>query len=411
MTNSTIPAVGSTELIKANDNKGLEKAKPPADEHPVAGDGTVKGKLELDRVDFVRNARNRVKLFTRSRWVKRGTGHVACVQSRNQPDEWWIVVRSESNEKNILESRILTDTIYDKQYKNCIVWSEPDDFWLKFLENAGRTEILNKISHIQLEGKLRNSEAERRQTSESNRQLTADLNTLQDKNRITLDRNRELEQELSNSQAKIQDLEAKLDQTDVAQVIAVLKENVGKLENGEILRLQTEVEKLSNENKMKNQELIDIQKKLAESEKRIADLNKEKEDMSQELKNENSAIRKKLDESEKRIADMNKENAEMQEKKMAEELKSWEHLRQLLGGATEYSEGIRKQKEQSLQQQSFPRLDPIVPPAASKQQSKEEVVAEIGPDGDSAKGLCVDTQKNLKEAGAKNAINVASGSI
>ncbi|KAI1702714.1 serine/threonine-protein phosphatase 4 regulatory subunit 3B [Ditylenchus destructor] len=395
MTNSTSSAVGSSELIKANNDKGLEKAKPSAEEHPVAEDEAVKGKPALDRIDFVRDARNQVSLYElndQGQWLIRGTGHVVCVQPQNQPDEWWIVVRHVSNEQNVLESRILQNTIYQKQNENCIIWSEPDvgKLGLSFQEKAGRTEIWDKIYQIQLEGKIRKSlEAQLRQTSEnnrqlieSNRQLTADHNTLQQqltvqlnilnaKNREILKRNCELEQELSNSQAKIRDLEAKFDQTDVGIMIAVLKENFGKLENG--------VAKLSSENETKNAE--------------------------------NSQIRNKLVESEKRIADMDKKNAEM-----AEKLKSWDYMDQQLIRITEYAEGMRKMMpeskvEQSLQQQSPPRLDPIVPQAASKQQSQEEEVTELGPDGDSAKESLIDPQMILEEADAKNAENVASGSI
>ncbi|KAI1702710.1 serine/threonine-protein phosphatase 4 regulatory subunit 3 [Ditylenchus destructor] len=389
MTNSTNAAVGNSESAVANGNKAAEKAKPLADEHPVVEDETVKGKPVFDRIDFVRNAYSRATLFVANegQWQIRGAGQVVCVQPQNQPDEWWIVVRLMYSKENVLESRILTDTIYQKQHEIYIVWSEPDaKLALNFTvqEKAGCTKIWDKICQIQLEGKIRNSlEAQLRQTSESNRELTVQLNILNAKNREILKRNCELEQELSNSQAKTRDLEAKFDQTDV--VIAVMKEKVDKLENGEILRLQKENAKL---------------------EKQVAKLSNENEMKSQE----NSEIRKKLVELEKRIADMDKKNAEM-----AEKLKSWDYVDQQLVRITEFAEGIRKKMpeskvEQSLQQQSPPRLDPIVPSAASKQQSQEEEeVTELGPDGDSAKGSRIDTQKNLEEADAKNAENVGLG--
>ncbi|KAI1692462.1 hypothetical protein Ddc_23607 [Ditylenchus destructor] len=144
-----------------------------------------------------------------------------------------------------------------------------------------------------------------------------------------------------------------------------MKEKVDKLENGEISRLQKENAKLSNENEIKNQENCKIRKKLVESEKQIADMNKEKEEM-------------------------------------AEELKSWEHLRQLLGGATEYVDGIRKRKaEQGL----------ALPPARMLEDPEEdEIRTELGSDGNSAKRARIDTQKNLEGAGAKKSANVASGS-
>ncbi|KAI1719250.1 component of IIS longevity pathway SMK-1 domain-containing protein [Ditylenchus destructor] len=154
MKNNTSPVVCSSESAEANDDKAPEEAKPPADEHPVAEDEAAKGKPGLDRIDFVRDAHNRVKLYVlcdQRVWDDRGTGHVACVQSRDQPDAWWIVVRLESNEKNVLESRILTDTIYQKQQGTLIVWSESDvcDLALSFQEKAGCTEIWDKICQIQ----------------------------------------------------------------------------------------------------------------------------------------------------------------------------------------------------------------------------------------------------------------------
>ncbi|KAI1701060.1 serine/threonine-protein phosphatase 4 regulatory subunit 3 [Ditylenchus destructor] len=360
-----------TELVLqgiSNLNQVLSKLSPRS--HPVVESGTVKGKPVFDRIDFV-NGRIRVVLSEPNSlggfgWKDRGAGHVACVQSPNQPDEWWIVVRLEFNEKNILESRILPDTIYQKQRGTVIVWSEPDvgKLALSFYEKAGYTEIWDKICQIQLEGKLRNSEAQLRQTSEINRQLTAELNTSEAKNQETLERNRNLEQELSNSQAKIRDLEAKFDQTDVAQVIAVMKEKVDKLENGEISRLQTEVAKLSSENR-------EIRKKLVDLEKRNADTNKEKEEMT-------------------------------------EELKSWEHFRQLLGGATEYVDGIRKRKAESKEKQSLAQQN--TPRSMLEDPEEVELQTELGSDGNSAKRARIDTQKNIEEAGAKKTANVPSGS-
>ncbi|KAI1703940.1 hypothetical protein DdX_14555 [Ditylenchus destructor] len=187
--------------------------------------------------------------------------------------------------------------------------------------NAAQKDLVE--STCDLEKKFQNSEAEKQQ-------LTDELHTLEAKNRETLERNRELEQELSNSQAKIRDLEAKFAQTDVSRMIAVLKENVEKLENGEISRLQNEVAKLSDENAIKKQEIRDLQMRYAESEKRIAGMKKEKDEMAEELDREHSLCR------------------------------------QLRVIADEHAEEIRKMKaeskdKQSLQLQSTPGLDPILP--------------------------------------------------
>lgn len=61
-------------------------------------------------------------------------------------------------EKNVLESRILPDTIYQKQQGTLIVWSESEtcDLALSFQEKAGCTDIWDKICRIQ--GKDPNAE-------------------------------------------------------------------------------------------------------------------------------------------------------------------------------------------------------------------------------------------------------------
>jgi protein phosphatase-4 regulatory subunit 3 len=72
-----------------------------------------------------------------------------------QPGSWCIIVRLEANieanEKNVLESKIMPDTIYQKQQGTLIVWfeSETCDLALSFQEKAGCTEIWDKICRIQ----------------------------------------------------------------------------------------------------------------------------------------------------------------------------------------------------------------------------------------------------------------------
>jgi len=57
-------------------------------------------------------------------WDDRGTGHVTCVSSS---DTWWLVMRLEGEtEKNLLESKVDPDTIYQRQQGTLIVWSESE---------------------------------------------------------------------------------------------------------------------------------------------------------------------------------------------------------------------------------------------------------------------------------------------
>ena len=61
-------------------------------------------------------------------------------------------------EKNVLESKIQVDTVYQKQQGTLIVWSESDncDLALSFQEKAGCFELWDKICQIQ--GKDPNAE-------------------------------------------------------------------------------------------------------------------------------------------------------------------------------------------------------------------------------------------------------------
>uniref|UniRef100_A0A8R1TXN7 Uncharacterized protein n=1 Tax=Onchocerca volvulus TaxID=6282 RepID=A0A8R1TXN7_ONCVO len=74
----------------------------------------------LAKIEIQREVKNRVKLYVlcdQRVWDDKGTGHVACVPSPEHQGASFIVVRLEHSEKNILESRILMDTIYQKQQK------------------------------------------------------------------------------------------------------------------------------------------------------------------------------------------------------------------------------------------------------------------------------------------------------
>uniref|UniRef100_A0A0N5AP18 SMK-1 domain-containing protein n=1 Tax=Syphacia muris TaxID=451379 RepID=A0A0N5AP18_9BILA len=84
-------------------------------------------------------------------WADRGTGHVACVSIPERQGVTFIVVRLEHGDKNVLESRILKDTIYQKQQETLIVWSESEsyDLALSFQEKSGCEDIWKRICQVQ----------------------------------------------------------------------------------------------------------------------------------------------------------------------------------------------------------------------------------------------------------------------
>ncbi|CAD5223716.1 unnamed protein product [Bursaphelenchus okinawaensis] len=124
-----------------------------------SGDGVLPSTSELsaDRLNGVqigRNSTNRVKLYVlcdQRIWDDRGTGHVACVQYPDDPNTWCIVVRLEASEKNVLESPVQRDTVYQRQQGTLIVWSESEscDLALSFQEKNGCTAIWDRICQIQ----------------------------------------------------------------------------------------------------------------------------------------------------------------------------------------------------------------------------------------------------------------------
>uniref|UniRef100_F1KRM0 Serine/threonine-protein phosphatase 4 regulatory subunit 3A n=1 Tax=Ascaris suum TaxID=6253 RepID=F1KRM0_ASCSU len=108
----------------------------------------------LAKVEIPRDVKNRVKLYVlcdQRIWDDKGTGHVACIPSPEHQGATFIVVRLEQNEKNVLESRILMDTIYQKQQETLIVWSESDtcDLALSFQDKSGCEHIWEKICQVQ----------------------------------------------------------------------------------------------------------------------------------------------------------------------------------------------------------------------------------------------------------------------
>uniref|UniRef100_A0A914LK23 Serine/threonine-protein phosphatase 4 regulatory subunit 3-like central domain-containing protein n=1 Tax=Meloidogyne incognita TaxID=6306 RepID=A0A914LK23_MELIC len=170
-------------------------------------EGLTKPSSALEKVDFVRDSRNRVKLYVlcdQRAWDDRGTGHVACLPSPESNNTWCIVVRLESNERNVLESKILQETTYQKQQGTLIVWSETEsvDLALSFQEKAGCTELWEKICKIQ--GRDPDAETELEDNECDDQDVPSDSSTSVVSNATgvppcNLQNLGELEQALSNS--------------------------------------------------------------------------------------------------------------------------------------------------------------------------------------------------------------------
>jgi len=99
------------------------------------------------------DTRRRVKLYALNadrQWDDRGTGHVTSTYV-DRLKGVSLLVRAESDGTLLLESKIQTDTAYQKQQETLIVWSEGDNFdlALSFQEKAGCDEIWEKICQVQ----------------------------------------------------------------------------------------------------------------------------------------------------------------------------------------------------------------------------------------------------------------------
>ncbi|CAI4225101.1 unnamed protein product [Auanema sp. JU1783] len=138
------------ESPKINGENGLKlEKKEDEDWKPI-----TPGPNQLDDYDIDRDSRNRVKLYVLCEqrvWDDRGTGHVACVPLPGQQQAFVIIVKLETTERNVLESKILMDTVYQKQQETLIVWSESEtcDLALSFQEKSGCEEIWAKICEVQ----------------------------------------------------------------------------------------------------------------------------------------------------------------------------------------------------------------------------------------------------------------------
>jgi len=99
------------------------------------------------------DTRRRVKLYelnAERQWDDKGTGHVSSTYVERLKGIS-LVVRSEQDGSLLLESKIQSDTAYQKQQETLIVWSEGDNFdlALSFQERAGCDEIWEKICAVQ----------------------------------------------------------------------------------------------------------------------------------------------------------------------------------------------------------------------------------------------------------------------
>ena len=99
------------------------------------------------------DTRRRVKLYelnAERQWDDKGTGHVSSTYVEKLKG-MSLVVRSEQDGSLLLESKIQSDTAYQKQQETLIVWSEGDNFdlALSFQERAGCDEIWEKICGVQ----------------------------------------------------------------------------------------------------------------------------------------------------------------------------------------------------------------------------------------------------------------------
>ncbi|XP_034966831.2 serine/threonine-protein phosphatase 4 regulatory subunit 3B isoform X1 [Zootoca vivipara] len=99
------------------------------------------------------DTRRRVKVYTLNeerQWDDRGTGHVSSTYVERLKG-MSLLVRAESDGSLLLESKINSNTAYQKQQDTLIVWSEAEnyDLALSFQEKAGCDEIWEKICQVQ----------------------------------------------------------------------------------------------------------------------------------------------------------------------------------------------------------------------------------------------------------------------
>ncbi|KAI6654914.1 Serine/threonine-protein phosphatase 4 regulatory subunit 3A-like isoform X2 [Oopsacas minuta] len=102
--------------------------------------------------DMMVETRRRVKLFVLNEahdWEDKGTGHVTVV-FQEYLHGLALVVRSEDNGAVLLESRIESDRVYQKQDATLIVWDENEiEKALSFQERQGCDDVWSKIREVQ----------------------------------------------------------------------------------------------------------------------------------------------------------------------------------------------------------------------------------------------------------------------
>lgn len=146
---------------------------------------------------FFQTTDNRVKLYVlceQKAWEDKGTGHVACVCLPKKPSEFYLIVRLENegeicflnviefdfSDRNILESRILDTTKYNRQQGTLIVWNESEtvDLALSFQEKQGCEEMFHEILKAQtMEPPPRHQDTDDENESDSSESIVSNWST------------------------------------------------------------------------------------------------------------------------------------------------------------------------------------------------------------------------------------------
>ncbi|KAJ3127691.1 Platinum sensitivity protein [Nowakowskiella sp. JEL0407] len=106
----------------------------------------------LQASDSAGKIRRRVKVYeldTSNEWLDRGTGHVDCVFVEAK-DSYCVVVRDETEDSVILNSKIQMDNVYEKQQDTLITWTEPSglELALSFQVLDGCMELWDVIQEV-----------------------------------------------------------------------------------------------------------------------------------------------------------------------------------------------------------------------------------------------------------------------
>jgi len=96
--------------------------------------------------------KRRVKVYELSddgSWMDRGTGHILPLMQPNEIPA--LVVISEENQQQILNSRIYKEYIFRRQQETLILWTDQKnvELALSFQESTGCLEVWNEIAQIQ----------------------------------------------------------------------------------------------------------------------------------------------------------------------------------------------------------------------------------------------------------------------